>query len=98
MRTGVPSRALPSPAPAAPSPTPPHTSQRTRGTLGHLDAGTYFGEMCMLSSKSFGARRFAMDRRTATITARTICDVNVLSQHDLENVISEFPSLLLQVP
>ena len=58
---------------------------------------SYFGEMSLLSSKAFGSRRFHMDRRTCTITARTICDVVVLAKSDLENVVNEFPVLLNQM-
>ena len=35
-----------------------------------------------------------MDRRTCTITARTICDVVVLTKAELEAVVTEFPNLL----
>lgn len=62
-------------------------SQRERGVLGHLDAGEYFGEMCLLSSKVFGARAFSMNRRTCTITAHTLVDVMVLNNVNLERVV-----------
>ena len=38
-----------------------------------------------------------MDRRTCTITARTICDVVVLDKSSLEEVVTEFPVLLTQM-
>ena len=69
-------------------------SQRARGVLGHLDAGEYFGEMCLLSSKAFGAKAFAMDRRTCTVTAHTLVDVMVLELKDLEAVVADYPILL----
>lgn len=57
----------------------------------------YFGEMCLLSSKAFGAKAFAMDRRTCTITAHTLVDVMVLDKSDLEGVVQDYPILLTQM-
>lgn len=53
--------------------------------------------MALLSSRAFGRRRFAMERRTCTIVAHTICDVLVLSKAALEAVAAEFPILLQQM-
>ena len=72
-------------------------SQKNRGELARLGAGTYFGEMALLSSKAFGARRFAMDRRTCTVKASTIIDVMLLASTDLESVVADHPLLLTQM-
>jgi hypothetical protein len=72
-------------------------TQKTRGVLGHLDAGSYFGEMAILSSRAFGSRRFATEKRTCTVIARTIADVLVLHVKALEDVVNEFPQLLGQM-
>jgi len=72
-------------------------SQKQRGILGHLDAGQYFGEMCLLSSKVFGARAFSMDKRTCTISAHTLVDVMVLDNYSLEAIVSDHPVLLTEM-
>ena len=72
-------------------------SQKQRGILGHLDAGQYFGEMCLLSSKVFGARAFSMDKRTCTISAHTLVDVMVLDNFSLEAIVSDHPTLLTEM-
>jgi CRP-like cAMP-binding protein len=72
----------------APSPHPPPSLTQ---------AGEYFGEMCLLSSKVFGSKAFAMDRRTCSITAHTLVDVMVLSKANLETVVQDYPILLTQM-
>lgn len=50
--------------------------------VGHLQGGQCFGEMAVLGLAK---------KRTATIVARTLCDVRILSSRSLEAAIKEFP-------
>lgn len=51
--------------------------------LNTLDAGSYFGEICLLTE----------DRRTATVIAITPCDLCTLKRMDFEELVEEFPEV-----
>eukprot|EP00276_Gloeochaete_wittrockiana_P008500 CAMPEP_0184663492 /NCGR_PEP_ID=MMETSP0308-20130426/48306_1 /TAXON_ID=38269 /ORGANISM="Gloeochaete witrockiana, Strain SAG 46.84" /LENGTH=610 /DNA_ID=CAMNT_0027106249 /DNA_START=315 /DNA_END=2148 /DNA_ORIENTATION=+ len=48
-----------------------------------LGEGSYFGEIALLYS----------DKRTASVRARTYCDVFILSREDLERVLVDYPEM-----
>jgi len=51
-------------------------------TVGKLEGGMFFGEMAVLG---------LVKKRSATIIAKTLCDVRLLSRRSLEEALSEFP-------
>lgn len=48
-----------------------------------LSDGAYFGEICLLTHA----------RRTATIVAKTMCDIFILHAEDFREVVEEFPEM-----
>ncbi|CAJ1381023.1 unnamed protein product [Effrenium voratum] len=53
--------------------------------VGSLDGGMFFGEMAVLG---------LVKKRSATIVAKSLCDVRILSRKSLEEAIHEFPQEL----
>lgn len=53
----------------------------TDNAVNFLSEGSYFGEICLLTD----------DRRTATATAVTACDLCTLKKLDFDQLMEEFP-------
>ncbi|XP_020610666.1 potassium/sodium hyperpolarization-activated cyclic nucleotide-gated channel 2-like [Orbicella faveolata] len=52
-------------------------------TTDDLTDGSYFGEICLLTNA----------RRTASITAKTLCDIFILHAEDFREVVDEYPEM-----
>lgn len=52
-------------------------------TSDDLTDGAYFGEICLLTNA----------RRTASITAKTLCDIFILHAEDFREVVDEYPQM-----
>lgn len=57
------------------------------GFVSKMRAGSFFGELALLTDI----------RRSTTVAARTVCDINVLTRLDLVNALVEFPAVRRQL-
>lgn len=53
------------------------------GVVSVLHAGSFFGELALLTDI----------RRSSTVLAITVCDINILTRASLVEVLSEFPEV-----
>lgn len=60
-----------------------HCAEQGGGTVSTLPAGSFFGELALITDI----------RRTSTVRAVTICDIAILTRRDLVEVLAEFPEV-----
>ena len=59
----------------------PNSASKQHKIVHTFRTGSYFGEVAV----------FRKTRRTATIRARTYCDLNMLNKHDVDELCTEYP-------
>ena len=62
--------------------------------VGTLTVGQFFGEMALLTTRQISTIFNSARRRRATVRAKTMCTLQVLSAEDLEEVSKDEPTLL----
>ena len=62
--------------------------------VGTLSVGQFFGEMALLTTRQISTIFNSARRRRATVRAKTMCTLQLLSAEDLEEVSKDEPTLL----